>query len=77
MRNVTTAFRRTLTDINRKWLPYVDITLIDGTVLPQFTDATLWTSGLSFEDVVSEDEKFTALGAAIMGAATVVIDNTV
>ena len=76
MRNVTTAFRRTLTDINRKWLPYVDITLIDGTVLPQFTDATLWTSGLSFEDVVSEDEKFTALGAAIMGAATVVIDNT-
>ena len=76
MRNVTTAFRRTLTDINRKWLPYVDITLLDGTVLPQFTDATLWTSGLSFEDVVSEDEKFTALGAAIMGAATVVIDNT-
>ena len=76
MRNVTTAFRRTLTDINRKWLPYVDITLLDGTVLPQFTDATLWTSGLSFEDVVSEDEKYTALGAAIMGAATVVIDNT-
>lgn len=76
MRNVTTAFRRTLTNINRKWLPYVDITLLDGTVLPQFTDATLWTSGLSFEDVVSEDEKFTALGAAIMGAATVVIDNT-
>ena len=76
MRNVTTAFRRTLTDSNRKWLPYVDITLLDGTVLPQFTDATLWTSGLSFEDVVSEDEKFTALGAAIMGAATVVIDNT-
>lgn len=76
MRNVTTAFRRTLTNINRKWLPYVDITLLDGTVLPQFTDATLWTNGLSFEDVVSEDEKFTALGAAIMGAATVVIDNT-
>lgn len=76
MRNVTTAFRRTLTNINRKWLPYVDITLLDGTVLPQFTDATLWTSGLSFEDVVSEDEKFTALGAVIMGAATVVIDNT-
>lgn len=76
MRNVSKAFRRTLFENKRNWLPRVDITLADGTVLPQFTEETLWTSGLSFETVVSEDESFTALGAAIMGVSTVVIDNT-
>lgn len=75
MINVTNAYRKALYENKRNWLPYVDITLADGTVLPQFTKDTIWASGLSVERAVSDDNKFTALGSAMMGTATVIIDN--
>ena len=75
MLNISNAFRRTLHNGERNYLPYIDITLKDGTKLPQFTEDTLWTSGLSMEAAVSEDDRFTAIGAAVMGTATVILDN--
>lgn len=75
MKTLTRQFRRALVEDERNYLAYADITLANNTVL-QLTNSELWTGGFSYEEVVSEDDNFTALGSAVIGSAEVVIDNT-
>lgn len=63
-----------MVDNERNFLAYADITLSNNTVL-HLTNSEIWAGGFSYEDAVSEDENFTALGSVIMGSAEVVINN--
>lgn len=74
MIRVPVEFRQKLYRNERDYLLYADITLSDGTVLNLENDQ-IWNNGMSIEDAVSEDDSFTALGAAILGAATLTINN--
>lgn len=74
MINVPVAFRQKLYRNERDYLLFAGITLSDGTVLNLENDQ-IWNNGISIEDAVSEDDSFTALGAAILGSATVTINN--
>lgn len=74
MITVTNAFKQAIADGSRKYLCYADITLANGRVL-NLTNTELWEGGFSKEDAVSDDNRFTALGATIMGSASVSIKN--
>ena len=74
MKNLSTAFKRALANNERNYLTYADITLADNTVL-NLTNAELWANGFEYEEIVSEDETFTALGSAVIGTARLVINN--
>lgn len=74
MITVTNAFKQAIADGSRKYLCYADITLANGQVL-NLTNTELWENGFSKEDAVSDDNKFTALGATIMGSASISIKN--
>lgn len=74
MRNLTPEFRRALYEDNRNYLAYADITLSDNTQL-HLTNSELWTGGFSWEEAVSEDNSFTAVGAVIIGSANIIINN--
>lgn len=78
MRSITAAFRRKLNNDQREYLCYADITLNDNPSNPtvlHFTNAVLWSGGLSCEQAVSDDNSFTAIGSAIIGSATLVLNN--
>lgn len=74
MKNLSKEFRRALYNDERNYLAYADITLADNTVL-NLTNSEIWTGGFSYEESVSEDNSFTAVGSAIMGSATLIINN--
>lgn len=74
MIEVTTAFKNAIADGSRKYLCYADVALSSGTTL-HLTNADLWEGGFSKEDAVSDDGKFTALGATVMGSASISIKN--
>ena len=74
MINLSKAFRRELYENRRNYLTYADITLANGTVL-NLTNEELWSGGFSKEDAVSGDDSFTALGATVMGSASIVVNN--
>lgn len=74
MRNVTRQFRRALADNERNFLAYADITLTNNVVL-NLTNTEIWSGGFSFDEAVSEDESFTAIGSVIIGSAEIVINN--
>ena len=74
MRNLSSAFRRAWYLGEAKQLCFADVTLSDGTVF-NFTNEHIWAGGFSFDDTVSDDNSFTALGSAIIGSANLTINN--
>lgn len=74
MIKLSAAFRRALAENQRNYLVYADITLGDGAVL-NLINGQIWASGMTIDNAVSEDNTFTALGSAIIGSATLVINN--
>lgn len=74
MKTLSKEFRRALYNNERNYLAYADITLSDGTEL-NLTNSEIWTGGFTYEEAVSDDESFTALGSAIIGSATLIINN--
>lgn len=74
MKNLTRQFRRAMADDERVFLAYADITLSNGTVL-NLTNEEIWGGGFSYEEAVSEDDNFTAIGSVVIGSAEVVINN--
>lgn len=72
---LTPGFRKKLADDERDYLAYADITLSSGQVL-NLTNTEIWQDGFQVEEAVSDDNTFGALGAAIIGAGTLIIDNT-
>lgn len=74
MKNLTRQFRRAMADDERVFLAYADITLSNGTVL-NLTNEEIWGGGFSYEEAVSEDDNFTAIGSVVIGSAEIVINN--
>lgn len=74
MINVSNKFRQLLSDDDRSYLAYVDITLADGTVF-NLTNSEIWVGGLAKEDAVSDDNTFNAVGSAVVNSATFIINN--
>lgn len=74
MKNLTRQFRRAMADDERVFLAYADITLANNTVL-NLTNEEIWGGGFSYEEAVSEDDNFTAVGSVVIGSAEVVINN--
>ena len=74
MIHLTTAFRQHLFDDQVNYLNYADITLASGTAL-HLTNTELWSGGFETDDAVGEDDSFTALGYAVIGSATIIINN--
>ena len=75
MKNLSQSFKRQLFNNERNYIVYADITLADNTEL-SLTNSEIWAGGFSFEECVSNDDSFDALGAAIVGSAEIVLDNT-
>ena len=73
MINVSQAYKDTLATARRNFNAIINITLADGTVLPQLTNANL--RAFSIEDAVSEDDSFTMLGSTIINQCTITLDN--
>ena len=74
MRSASALFKQALAENKRNYLLYADVTLSNGQTL-SFDNATLWSDGFSTEDAVSDDEAFTAIGATIINAASITINN--
>lgn len=74
MKSLTREFRRVMANDEQNYLVYADITLSNNTTL-NLTNSEIWTGGFSYEEAVSQDDSFTALGSAIIGSAEVVINN--
>ena len=74
MKRLSAEFRRALYNQERNYLVYADITLANNTVL-NLTNSDIWTSGFIYEESVSEDEQFTALGSVVIGSAQLIINN--
>lgn len=45
-------------------------------VILHLTNTEIWSGGFSYEEVVSNDDIFDAVGSAIVGSASLIIDNT-
>ena len=74
MKNLTTEFKRALAKNQRNYLAFADIKLSNNTRL-SLTNTQLWSGGFLYEEIVSEDETFTALGSATIGTAKIIINN--
>lgn len=73
MKQLSTTFIQALAD-ERVYLAFATVHLMDDTVL-QLTNEEIWSGGFSYEEAVSSDDSFTAIGSAIMGSATLIINN--
>lgn len=74
MKSLTREFRRVMANDEQNYLVYADITLSNNTAL-NLTNSEIWAGGFSYEEAVSQDDSFTALGSAIIGSAEVIINN--
>lgn len=74
MRSLSKAFKREIYYNQKNYLCYADITLADGTVL-KLTNKEIMGGGFLIEDAVSSDDSFEALGATIINAASLTINN--
>lgn len=74
MITVSSAFKQAISNDEKIYLTYADITLSNGHVL-NLTNEELWEGGYTREEAVSDDNKFTALGATIIGSAELSIKN--
>lgn len=73
MRNLSSKFRHEMY-YNHTFDCLAEITLVNNTKLT-LTNTELWTSGFAQDDSVSQDNSFTALGAAVIGSASIIINN--
>lgn len=74
MKNLTHSFRQNLYNRLANYLAYGDITLTDGTFI-QVTNSEIWAGGFSYEEGVSNDNSFDAVGSAVIGSAELIINN--
>lgn len=74
MLNATTKFKQEWYNGILPKLCFADITLEDETEL-NLTNIQIWAGGFSTDNAVSEDDSFTALGSAIIGSASIIINN--
>lgn len=74
MRNLSKAFKQKALRDERDYLVFATITLEDSTVL-SLTNSEIWSNGFSYEEAVSSDDEFNALGSAVIGSATLIINN--
>lgn len=73
MIDLSSEFRNEMYKDNRNFLPYLIITLKDGTEL-NLTKKDVWQNSLSIEDATSASGTFT-IGAAVTGKAKVTLNN--
>lgn len=73
MIDTSTEFKNAVSNDNRNFLPFLDITLKDGTVL-NLTEEKIWENSFKVEDATSASGTFT-IGAAVTGKLTVTINN--
>lgn len=73
MIDTSTEFKNAVSNDNRNFLPFLDITLKDGTVL-NLTEEKIWENSFRVEDATSASGTFT-IGAAVTGKLTVTINN--
>lgn len=73
MLNASAEFIREMNNDNRNFLPYIDITLSDNTVL-NLTPAEIWENTFKIEDATSAVGKFT-IGAAVSTKVSFTINN--
>ena len=73
MIDASTEFKNAVSNDNRSFLPFLDITLKDGTVL-NLTEEKIWENSFRVEDATSTSGTFT-IGAAVTGKLTVTINN--
>ena len=74
MKNLSSEFKQALAENKRNYLAFADITLADSTSL-SLTNSEIWNGGFSYEEAVSNDDEFTAIGSVIIGSATLIINN--
>lgn len=75
MKSLSGEFKQALYNDERNYLVFADIVLADNTEI-SVSNSEIWVGGFSYEEAVSEDDNFTALGSAIIGSATLILDNT-
>lgn len=73
MLDLSTEFKNEMFNDNRDFLPFLDITLKDGTVL-NLTKTDVWQNSFKVEDATSASGKFT-IGAAVTGKLSVTLNN--
>lgn len=74
MKRLSNAFRRAIFNGDKEYLARAEIILADDTEL-YLTNSEIWTGGFSYEEAVSDDNEFTALGSVIIGSAQLTINN--
>lgn len=74
MRALSSGFIEALNNDEREYLAFANIALASGTLL-QLNNSQIWSGGFSYEEAVSSDDSFTALGSTIIGSATLIINN--
>lgn len=74
MKRLSNAFRRAVFNGDKEYLARAEIILADDTEL-YLTNSEIWTGGFSYEEAVSDDNEFTALGSVIIGSAQLTINN--
>lgn len=73
MLDLSTEFKNELFNDNREFLPFLDITLKDGTVL-NLNRTDIWENTFKVEDATSVSGTFT-IGAAVTGKLSVTLNN--
>lgn len=71
---LTSNFQQALAENDRQYDMSADITLQSGKIL-HLDNTDIWSGGVYFDDAVSTDESFTALGSTVINTAGLVINN--
>ena len=74
MRSLSAEFRRKIYEDEADYQVRAVIYITSNLHL-DLDNSNIWTGGFSFEECVSEDDNFTAVGSVIMGSATLIINN--
>lgn len=75
MKNIPVEFRKKIYDDEANYIVHANIELADGTLLEDISNTKIWTGGFSYEEAVSQDDSFTALGGVVIGSATIILNN--
>ena len=73
MLDLSTEFKNEMFNDNRDFLPFLDITLVDGTVL-NLEKKDVWQNSFKVEDATSSSNTF-SIGAAVTGKLSVTLNN--
>lgn len=74
MINFSKRFRQALYENDRTYVIKAAISLASGATF-NLTNDQIWTGGVSFDDAVSDDETFDAIGSTVINTATIVLNN--